>query len=112
MPTNLFQVKEVIWLTYIHFRTDLPCEKTSLAQDSGKPLDKLNTMWPNVTERLTRHWHQKCTHFDCMHSLLKQTRENVQSEKYLGITINDTMDLGHHISEAKLVSEYDQEISQ
>ena len=47
--------------------------------------------------RVTRHQHHKQILFD--YSLHKQTLENVQSAKYLGITISDNMDWGQHISE-------------
>ena len=46
--------------------------------------------------RLTRHQHHKQILFDF--SLHNQTLENVQSAKYLGITITDNMDLGQHVS--------------
>ena len=44
-----------------------------------------------------RHQHHKQILFD--HSLHNQTLENVQSAKYLGITITDNMDWGQHVSE-------------
>ena len=47
--------------------------------------------------RVTRHQHHKHILFD--YSLHNQTLENVQSAKYLGITISDNMDGGQHISE-------------
>ena len=45
--------------------------------------------------RATRH-HKEIL-FD--YSLHNQTLENVQSAKYLGITITDNMDWGQHVSE-------------
>ena len=47
--------------------------------------------------RVTRHQHHRQIIFD--YSLHNQTLENVQSAKYLGITISDTMDWGQHVSE-------------
>ena len=47
--------------------------------------------------RVTRHQYHKHILFD--YSLHNQTLENVQSAKYLGITISDNMDWGQHISE-------------
>ena len=47
--------------------------------------------------RVTRHQHHKQILFD--YSLHNQTLENVQSAKYLGITISDNMDWSQHISE-------------
>ena len=47
--------------------------------------------------RVTRHQHHKHILFD--YYLHNQTLENVQSAKYLGITISDNMDWCQHISE-------------
>ena len=47
--------------------------------------------------RVTRHQHHKHILFD--YSLHNQTLENIQSAKYLGITITDNMDWGQHVSE-------------
>ena len=47
--------------------------------------------------RVTQHQHHKHILFD--YSLDNQTLENVQSAKYLGITVSDNMDWGQHISE-------------
>ena len=47
--------------------------------------------------RVTRHQHHKQILFD--YSLHNQTLENVQSAKYLCITITDNMDWGQHVSE-------------
>ena len=47
--------------------------------------------------RVTRHQHNKQILFD--YSLHNQTLENVQSAKYLGITITDNMDWGQPVSE-------------
>ena len=47
--------------------------------------------------RVTRHQHHKQILFD--YSLHNQTLKNVQSAKYLGITITDNMDWGQHVSE-------------
>ena len=50
-----------------------------------------------LSMRVTRHQHHKQILFD--YSLHNQTLENVQSAKYLGITITDNMDWGQHVSE-------------
>ena len=47
--------------------------------------------------RVARHQHHKQIFFD--YSIHNQTLENVQSAKYLGITITDNMDWGQHVSE-------------
>ena len=44
-------------------------------------------------------WHQHHKHILFDYSLHNQTLENVQSAKYLGITISDNMYWGQHISE-------------
>ena len=46
---------------------------------------------------MTRHQHHKYILFD--YSLHSQTLENIQSAKYLGITISDNTDWSQHISE-------------
>ena len=46
---------------------------------------------------VTQNQHHKQILFD--YSLHNQTLENVQSAKYLGITITDNMDWGQHVSE-------------
>ena len=50
-----------------------------------------------MKRRVTWHQHHKQILFD--YALHNQTLENVQSAKYLGITISDNMDWGQHISE-------------
>ena len=47
--------------------------------------------------RVTRHPPDKHIQFD--YTLHKQRLEQVQSAKYLGITISDDLDWGQHISE-------------
>ena len=47
--------------------------------------------------KVIRHQHHKQILFD--YSLHNKTLENVQSAKYLGITITDNMDWGQHVSE-------------
>ena len=59
----------------------------------------------NVAEchsmRVARHQHHKQILFN--YSIHNQTMENVQSAKYLGITITDNMDWGQHVSYKTLV---------
>ena len=47
--------------------------------------------------RVTQHQHHQQTLFG--YSLHNHTLNNIQSAKYLGITITDNMDWGQHISE-------------
>ena len=50
--------------------------------------------------RVTWHQHHKQILFDySLHNKKKIKKKNVQSAKYLGITITDKMDWGQHISE-------------
>ena len=69
---------------------------TSLGQWEADWQMKLNVAKCH-SMRVTRHQHHKQILFD--YSLHNQTLENVQSAKYLGITISDNMDWGQHISE-------------
>ena len=52
--------------------------------------------------RVNRYQHHKQILFD--YSLHNQTLENVQSAKYLGITITDNMDWGQHVSEISSIA--------
>ena len=60
----------------------------------------------NVTKchsmRVTRHYSHKQIIHDC--TLHQQTLENVQSVKYLGITITENMDWGQHISDISSIA--------
>ena len=63
-------------------------------QLTWKPSDYCNvSSWKNTLIQLTHHDETKKRTHDI------QTLENVQSTKYLGITITENMDLGHHISD-------------
>ena len=79
--------------TYIQFlQEDLP----SLGQWKADWQMEFN-MAKCHSIRVTRHQHHKHIFFD--YTFLNQTLENVQSVKYLGITISDNMNWGQHISE-------------
>ena len=56
-------------------------------------------MLPNVIQsmRVTRHLPSNQIHFN--YSLYQQTLEQVESAKYLGITITDNLEWGQHVSE-------------
>ena len=79
--------------SFIQFRT---VDLTSLGQ-----WEAVWQMEFNVAKchslRMTRHQHHEQILFD--YSLQNQTLENVQSAKYLCITISDNVDWGKHISE-------------
>ena len=68
---------------------------TSLGQWEADWLMKFNVAKCH-SMRVTRHQHHKQILFD--YSLHNQTLKNVQSAKYLGITISDNMDWGQHIT--------------
>ena len=52
--------------------------------------------------RVTRHYsHKQILHDYTLH---QQTLENVQSAKYLGITITENMDWGQHISDSSSIA--------
>ena len=75
-----------------------------ILQEDLTSLEKWEADWQikfNVTKyysmRVTRHQHHKQILFD--YSLHNQTLENVQSARYLGISISDNLDWGQHISE-------------
>ena len=83
----------------IHSRQDcltLQEDLTSLGQWEADWQMKFNVAKCH-SMRVTRHQHHKQILFD--YSLHKQTLENVQLAKYLGITITDDMDWGQHVSE-------------
>ena len=69
---------------------------TSLGQSEADWQMKFNVAKCH-SMRVTRHQHHKQILFD--YSFHNQTLENVQSAKYLGITISDNTDWGQHISE-------------
>ena len=69
---------------------------TSLGQREGEWQMKFNVAKCHSI-RVTRHQHHKQILFD--YPLHNQTLENVQSAKYLGITITDNMYWGQHVSE-------------
>ena len=83
----------------IHSRQDcltLQEDLTSLGQWEADWQMKFNVAKCH-SMRVTRHQHHKQILFD--YSLHNQTLENVQSAKYLGITITDNMGWGQHVSE-------------
>ena len=83
----------------IHLRLDcltLQEDLTSLGQWEADWQMKFNVAKCH-SMRVTRHQHHKQILFD--YSLHNQTLENVQSAKYLDITITDNMDWGQHVSE-------------
>ena len=75
-----------------------------ILQEDLTSLGKWKTDWQmelNVSKchfmRVTRHQHHKQILF--VYSFHNQTLDNVQSAKYIDITITDNMDRGQHISE-------------
>ena len=83
---NIYSIQDCLTLQEDH---------TSLGQWEADGQMKFNVAKCH-SMRVTRHQHHKHILFD--YSLHNQTLENVQSAKYLGITISDNMDWGQHIS--------------
>ena len=83
---------------YIHFRDCFALQEdlTSLGQWEADWQMKFYVAKCH-SMRVTRDQHHKQILFD--YSLHNQTFENIQSAKYLGITITDNMDWGQHVSE-------------
>ena len=82
--------------TYIQDSLTLQEDLTSLGEWEADWQMKFNEAKCH-SMRVTWHQHHKHILFD--YSLHNQTLENVQSAKYLGITISNIMDRGQHISE-------------
>ena len=74
------------------------CKLTGAALPNGRPIWQMKF---NVAKchsmRVTRHLPDKHILFD--YTLHQQKLEQVQSVKYLGITITDNLDWGQHVSE-------------
>ena len=75
-----------------------------ILQDDLNSLAQLETNWQIkfnaakcLSKRVTRHPTDKHIQFD--YTLHQQRLEEVQSAKYLGLTITDDLDWGQHISE-------------
>ena len=86
---------------YRNIKYPMDCQ---ILQDDLNSLVKWETDWRmkfNIAKcksvRVTRHPPDKQIQFD--YSLHQQRLEQVQSAKYLGITITDYLDWGQHISE-------------
>ena len=81
----------------IHYCLTLKEYITSLRQWEADWQMKFNVAKCHSMRVTRRHQHHKHILFD--YSLHNQTLENIQSAKYLGITISDNMDWGQHIYE-------------
>ena len=86
---------------YRNIKSPIDCE---ILQDHLNSLAQWETDWQmkvNVAKchsmRVTRHLPDKHILFD--YTLHQEKLEQVQSAKYLGITITDNLDWGHHVSE-------------
>ena len=86
---------------YRNIKSSMDCQ---ILQDDLNSLAQWETDWQmksNVTKchsmRVTRHPPDKHIQFD--YTLHQQRLKQVQSAKYLGITITDVLDWGQHISE-------------
>ena len=86
---------------YRNIKSPIDCQ---ILQDHLNSLAQWETDWQmkvNVAKchsmRVTRHLPDKHILFD--YTLHQEQLEQVQSAKYLGITITDNLDWGHHVSE-------------
>ena len=86
---------------YRNIKSPIDCQ---ILQDDLNSLSQWETDWQmkfNVAKchsmRMTRHLPDKQILFD--YTLHQQKLEQVQSAKYLGITITDNLDWGQHVSE-------------
>ena len=86
---------------YRNIKTPTDCQ---ILQDDLNSLGQWETDWQmkfNVAKchsmRVTRHLPSNQIHFN--YSLHQQTLEQVESAKYLGITITDNLECGQHVSE-------------
>ena len=86
---------------YRNIKSPIDCQ---ILQDDLNSLTQWETDWQmkfNVTKchsmRVTRHLSENQIQYE--YSLHQQKLEQVQSAKYLGITITDNLDWGQHISE-------------
>ena len=86
---------------YRNIKTLTDCQ---ILQDDLNSLGQWETDWQmkfNVAKchsmRVTRHLPSNQKHFN--YSLVQQTLEQVESAKYLGITITDNLEWGQHVSE-------------
>ena len=88
-------------MLYRNIKSPIDCQ---ILQDDLNSLSQWETDWQmkfNVAKchsmRVTRHLPDKHILFD--YTLHQQKLEQVQSAKYLGITITDNLDWGQHVSE-------------
>ena len=86
---------------YRNIKSPIDCQ---ILQDDLNSLSQWDTDWQmkfNVAKchsmRVTRHLPDKQISFD--YTLHQQKLEQVQSAKYLGLTITDNLDWGQHVSE-------------
>ena len=89
------------WVLYRNIKSPIDCQ---ILQDDLNSLSQWETDWQmkfNVAKchsmRVTRHLPDKQILF--VYTLHQQKLEQVQSAKYLGLTITDNLDWGQHVSE-------------
>ena len=85
--------------TFIHSKTVSFCRKILTVLDCGRPIGKWSSILPNVTLWGWVTWHYSHKQIIHDYTLHQQTLENIQSAKYLGITIIENKDWGKHISD-------------
>ena len=100
-PSTTLYINCVHGVLYRNIKTLTDCQ---ILQDGLNNLGQWETDWQmkfNVAKchsmRVTRHLPSNQIHFN--YSLHQQTLEQVESAKYLGITITDNLEWGQHVSE-------------
>ena len=98
---HLFISLLIIVFLYRNIKSPIDCQ---ILQDDLNSLTQFETDWQmkfNVVKwhsmRVTRHLPENQMQIECSHH--QQKLEQVQSAKYLGITITDNLDWGQHVSE-------------
>ena len=104
LPDNIRSYVHLLADDCVLYRYAYSIQECFILQEDLTSLEQWEADWQmkfNVAKchsmRVTRHQHHIQILFD--YSLHNQTLENVQSAKYLIITISDNMDWGQHISE-------------
>ena len=104
LPDNIRSSVCLFANNYVLYRNIYSIQDCLTLQEDLTSLGQCEAGWQmkfNVAKchfmRVTRHQQHKHILFD--YSLHNQTLENVQSAKYLGITISYNIDWGQHISE-------------
>ena len=104
LPDNIRSSVRLFADDFVLYRNIKTLSDCQILQDDLNSLGQWETDWQmkfNVAKchsmRVTRHLLSNQIHFN--YSLHQQTLEQVQSAKYLGITITDNLEWGQHVAE-------------